>query len=53
MIEDYTAKQSEWNFLVGRLPRMQPQETFKRKKIWSKPDKHEIPFKILLLEINM
>lgn len=53
MIEDYTAKQSEWKFLVGRLPRMEPQEIFKRKKIGSKPDKHEVHFKILLLEINM
>lgn len=53
MVEGYIAKQSEWKFLVGRLPRMEPQEIFKRKKIGSKPDKHEVHFKILLLEINM
>lgn len=33
MIEDCTAKQSELKFLVGRLPRMEPQEMFKRKKL--------------------
>lgn len=51
-IQDDTMKQRKWKLLPGRLPRMEPQEIFRRKN-GSKPAKHEVHFKMLLLGINM
>lgn len=50
--QDDTVKQSYSKLLLGRLPRMEPQEML-RKENWSKPARHEVHFKILLQGIKM
>lgn len=37
-IQDDTMKQRKWKLLLGRLPRMEPQEIFRRKMDLSLPN---------------